>query len=119
MTTVRRLDRNHDWTFGQGLNNYATTSESVAQRVQTHLWSFLGDWFLDLEHGLPWLEKMGRNVDLPQLELMIKRCVLSTDGVREITDYQVNLDETNRALTVRITYQDIYQRTQMAEYRSN
>ena len=51
---VRRLDKNHDWTFGQGFSNYASESEAIAQNVQTRLWSFTNDWFLDLEHGLPW-----------------------------------------------------------------
>ena len=54
-TRVRRLDKNHDWTFGQGFSNYATESDAIAQNVQTRLWSFANDWFLDLEHGLPWL----------------------------------------------------------------
>ena len=28
---VRRLDKNHDWTFGQGFANYASESEAIAQ----------------------------------------------------------------------------------------
>ena len=49
---VRRIDKDGDWTFGQGRNNYADGGECVAQRVCTRLRSFQGDWFLDLEHGL-------------------------------------------------------------------
>ena len=56
---VRRLNKEHDWTFGQGFSNYATESDAIAQNVQTRLWSFANDWFLDLEHGLPW-GKYGR-----------------------------------------------------------
>lgn len=115
---VRRLDKNHDWTFGQGFTNYAIESEAIAQNVQTRLCSFTNDWFLDLEHGLPWLEQMGRNVDLGDWEIRIKKHVLQTDGVSKITSYESNLDPNTRKLVIDITYQDIYGAENSASYRS-
>lgn len=117
-TRVRRLDKNHDWTFGQGFSNYATESDAIAQNVQTRLWSFTNDWFLDLDHGLPWLEQMGRGVNLAEWEIKIKRHVLETDGVVKIIDYQATLDPDSRKLTISITYEDIYRKQQTAFYRS-
>ena len=113
---VRRLDKNHDWTFGQGFNSYATDSEAIAQNVQTRLWSFEKDWFLDLEHGLPWLEDMGRNANLEQLEIRIKRQVLETEGVVKITNYHAFLDPDNRQLNIQIEYEDIYQNMHQGRY---
>ncbi len=115
---VRRLDNNHDWTFGQGFANYAAQSEAIAQNVQTRLWSFTQDWFLDLDHGLPWLEQMGRNVNLSDWEIRIKRHVLQTDGVVKITEYKANLDTDTRRLQIVISYQDIYQQEHIARYSS-
>ncbi|OOF40934.1 hypothetical protein BKK47_02580 [Rodentibacter mrazii] len=115
---VRRLDKNHDWTFGQGFANYASESESIAQNVQTRLWSFANDWFLDLDHGLPWLEQMGRNVNLSDWEIRIKRHVLQTEGVAKITEYESNLDPDTRQLKITIGYQDIYGQEQSAQYES-
>ncbi|MDH2927215.1 hypothetical protein FW755_11140 [Lonepinella koalarum] len=115
--SVRRLDKNHDWTFGQGMNNYATESESIKQRVQTRLWSFTNDWFLDLEHGVPWLELMGRNVDWSKLEKEVKNCVLRTDGVASIVDYSTDLDVDTRKLIIQIEYQDIYYQTNTVTYQ--
>lgn len=80
MIKVRRLDHNHDWTFGQGRANYADHSEGIAQNVQCRLWSFANDWFLDLDHGLPWIEKMGRAVDLSELEMQVKNKCLKPKG---------------------------------------
>lgn len=105
---VRRLDNNHDWTFGQGFNNYAKESEAIAQCVKTRLWSFKGDWFLDLEHGLPYLETTGRQADLARLEMLIKREVLSVEGVERITAYSAELDNETRHLTINVSYLDIY-----------
>lgn len=115
---VRRLDKHHDWTFGQGFTNYAAQSEAIAQNVQTRLWSFVNDWFLDLEHGLPWLEQMGRNVNLSEWEIRLKRYVLQTDGVAKITEYEANLDPDTRQLHITIGYQDIYEQAHLARYSS-
>lgn len=114
---VRRLDANHDWTFGQGFANYAGESEAIAQCVQTRLWSFVNDWFLDLEHGLPWLEQMERAVNLADWEIKIKQQVLETIGVEKITAYHANFDPETRRLTVEIGYLDIYGNTHQSRYQ--
>lgn len=116
MRKVRRLDRNHDWTFGQGRANYAEQSEGIAQNVQCRLWSFVGDWFLDLEHGLPWLEKMGRAVDINELERQVKKQVLETEGVKQITQYQSRFDPKTRKLTISIHYLDQYEQENQVSY---
>ncbi|AOF54425.1 hypothetical protein BKG91_09345 [Rodentibacter caecimuris] len=113
---VRRLDKNHDWTFGQGFVNYASESEAIAQNVQTRLLSFANDWFLDLNHGLPWLEQMGHNVNLSDWEIRIKRHVLQTEGVIKITEYESIFDPDTRQLKITISYQDIYGQQQTARY---
>lgn len=112
---VRRLDQHHDWTFGQSFSNYAVKSEAIAQNVKTRLLSFERDWFLNLDHGLPWLAQMGKSVDLNRFEMLIKKQVLETDGVVKITSYQANVDE-QRKLTVEIGYEDVYGVTQTAIY---
>lgn len=115
---VRRLDKNHDWTFGQGFANYANESEAIAQCVKTRLWSFTNDWFLDLNHGLPWLEKMGRRVDLSLWEMRIKRYVLETYGVKSISSYVADYNPDTRKLTIDISYIDIFNEEQTVSYRS-
>ncbi|HBO2187219.1 TPA: hypothetical protein ACNFRY_005014 [Pseudomonas aeruginosa] len=112
---VRRIDEEGDWLFGQGRNNYADTGESVMQRVCTCLRSFEGDWFLDLEHGLPWFERMARPADLAGLEADLKRCILLTDGVSEILDFQLAVDPQDRRLKIAISLRDRYGGTQAAE----
>lgn len=115
---VRRLDKKHDWTFGNGFNSYANQSESIAQCVTTRLWSFTNDWFLDLNHGLPWLDKMGKAINLSELELKIKRQVLETQGVKQLTHYESNFNADERTLTIIVDYLDIYGTSHSAVYRS-
>lgn len=113
--TVRRLDKNHDWTFGQGLGNYANDSEEIAQNVKTRLLSFENDWFLDLEHGLPWLEAMDKASRLADLEPTVKRTVLETEGVVRIIGYKEELNK-ERKLTISINYVDRFGVEQTAVY---
>lgn len=54
---VRKLDAARDMTFGQSAQNFLVDSpEAVAQVVETTLKLFLGEWYLDLNAGTPWLE---------------------------------------------------------------
>ncbi|ETD72975.1 hypothetical protein V757_01140 [Pelistega indica] len=105
---VRRLDSNHDWTFGSGYSNYAQDSEAIAQAVKTRLWSFKGDWFLDLEHGIPWFEQMER-VDLKRLEVPLMAYILETDGVKQIDSFTMTHDSENRKLLIEVSYTDIFE----------
>lgn len=105
---VRRIDKNGDWTFGRGRNSYASTGESVAQRVKTRLQSFKGDWFLDLDHGLPWFARFEKPADLALLEGDIKRCILETPGVDSLLVFSIDLDPETRKCRIAATVKDIY-----------
>ena len=63
----RRLDENHDYTFGKGLGNFLEDEvgnpEAVAQAIQTRLLLFTGEWWEDLRDGLPlWQKILGARV---------------------------------------------------------
>lgn len=105
---VRRLDDNHDWTFGSGHSNYAQDSEAIAQMVKTRLWSFRGDWFLDLEHGIPWFEQMEHIGNLARLEVPLTAYILETDGVQRIDEFNMTFESDTRRLLIEVTYTDIY-----------
>lgn len=105
---VRRLDKNGDWTFGSGRSNYATGSEAIYQCVLTALLSFRGDWFLDLEHGIPWFNYLRKNPDLMAMESSVKNTVLGVAGVERITDFDINLNPETRVATVSVGYVDTF-----------
>lgn len=105
---VRRLDANHDWTFGGGLRNYARDSEAIAQNVRTALLSLYSDWFMDLEHGVRWFRYLTKNPDLQAMETELKNTVLNVDGVSQLTGFEIDLDPDTRQGTVSVTYTDIF-----------
>lgn len=106
---VRRLDGNHDMTFGHGIADMAVDSESCAQRVKTRLLLLQGEWFLDMDAGVPWIQQITvKPANLPFAESVIKRTILETDGVSEIRKFGMALDRNTRKLTISATVATIY-----------
>ena len=111
---VRRLDRNHDWVFGNGLNDYSRHSGAIAQCIKTALLSLRTDWFLDNSQGIRWFDYLRKTPDIVAMENEIKEAVLSIDGVVEIIDFDISLDENTRGCTVSVIYNDIYQENRVS-----
>lgn len=105
---VRRLDDNHDWTFGSGRADYATQSEAIKQSVLTRLLSLRNDWFLNPEHGVRWFDYLRKNPNMIAMESEVKSTVLNTQGVEKITEFDITLNADTRAMTITVTYIDIY-----------
>lgn len=95
----RKLDVNGDYTFGQGDQNFfRDDAQAVAQAILTTLSLFQGEWFLDLEAGVPWLtEVVGFNT-APLYDTVIRNAILTKEGVKEIINYSSSL--VNRKLSV-------------------
>ncbi len=106
---VRRLDRNHDMTFGRGLASLAHNQEAVAQRVKTRLYLLQAEWFLDTEAGVPYLQRItAKPTDLFYTESVIKKTILETEGVEEITAFSMGYNRETRKLQIAATVTNIY-----------
>jgi len=108
---VRRLDRNHDMTFGHGFNDIASGAESAAQRLVCRLLTIKGEWFLNTDDGVPWWQPTGSSVrpimgaprDLQYTEAVIKAHILETDGIATIEGFLLAFDSERRRLLVTAT----------------
>lgn len=106
---IRRLDPAHDMTFGQGLANYARDAEATAQAVRTRLLLLLGEWFLDTDAGVPYLQEiMVKPANLPLAEAILKRTIIETEGVAELRSFGMALDPETRRLTIQATVANVY-----------
>lgn len=109
MQLTRRLDKNHDMTFGQGLQNFTVNSESVAECVQIRLLTFQEEWFLDTSAGVPYLQEIAtKPVDIPYAVALIKAEIAATDGVDELTAFNYQYDTATRKLSIQTTIRTIY-----------
>lgn len=111
----RALDENGDYSGGRGQGNFLINSPAcVAQSVLTRLRLWQGEWFLDTREGTPWLQRvLGRHAKTVY-DLAIKSRVLGTDGVTEIVAYASTLDTAKRVLSVTMTIDTIYGRTDIS-----
>lgn len=106
---VRRLDGNHDMTFGHGLADMAVEAEACAQNVRTRLLLLQEEWFLDTEAGVPWLQQiMVKPANLALAESIIKRTILETEDVSELRDFSLSFDRNTRRMTIAATVTNVY-----------
>jgi hypothetical protein len=104
---VRAQDANGDMTFGQSAANFlADSPQAVAQLVGTRLKLIVGEWFLDVTEGTPWMTQILGVRTQATRDAAIKRRILGTPGVAEISDYSSTV--VGRQLTVSCTLTTIY-----------
>ena len=86
--------RGGDWAF-------AVDREGIQQRISQVLKTIAGEWFLDLDYGLPYFEQiLIKNPNLPSLTDLFRRALLSVKGVSSVERLNLSLDTTSRTLTV-------------------
>lgn len=104
---VRQLDTNGDMTFGLSAANFLINSpQGVAQCINTRLGLIKGEWFLDTKEGTDWGGKILGRQPKAGYDAEIRRVILGTQGVSQITAYSSDL--TNRALTINATVMTDY-----------
>lgn len=87
-----------------------TDAEAVGQHARQRLMTHHGEWFLDNECGVPWLDDiLGRQYDPALAEAVIKAEIVQTHGVTEITSFSASFNPRRRELgaysiSVRTTY---------------
>lgn len=74
--------------------------EQVAQAVGIHLRTFLGEWFLDLDHGVPYLTDVLGKRRPEMVEAVLRSHILSVDGVLSINAFSLRIDPRTRVARV-------------------
>ncbi len=104
---IRALTSTGDWTFGAGINNYATGNAEVAINIQTRLLSFLGDCFFDTGAGIDWFNLLGSKNQVA-LQLAVAAVILNTANVTGGLQLSVTYNELTRALSIVYQVQTTY-----------
>lgn len=107
--TIRNLDVNHDWTFGNGQANYLHGDQEVLLNVQTRLLSFLNNCFWALNEGIDWWTRLERGQE-ESLENDIQNIILQTPNVATVNEIDVVLD-ANRQLNCTYSITTVYETT--------
>ncbi len=103
MTDIK-LDDNNDIAIENNDIVLITAVDEVRQRLLENLRTFKGEWFLDLELGIPYYQDiLKKNIDLNVIETILKDAILDSPGVLELLDFSLDLDDSTRQLDVNFT----------------
>jgi len=106
---VRALDKNNDWVFGKGRNNYIAGANLVAQKVATRIKSFKNDNPLNTEANIDWIDLLGRKGTEETILDEIERVTLTTEGVTGNVSIHASVHR-DRVQKIELSYDTTYGR---------
>lgn len=97
----KALNKDNDIFVSGGA--FATVSEGsqTVQHVRTRLRFFEGEWFLDLNEGLPYFQRiLKKPFDMADVESLLKSEILGTQDVESLTRFESSFNGNTRKLTI-------------------
>jgi len=86
----------HDIVFSNGAIETVNDGEKLAQDLKTRLKTNLGEVLLDNKYGFPYrLVFQSKRLNLSEVETLIKQYILSTEGVKRITQFFIDYSGGN------------------------
>ena len=84
-----------------------TDTEIVEQRIRQALLTFRGEWFLNVELGIPYYENiLGEKNSLPAIKAIFVDSIKKVEGAKELTKFEIKFDDNNRALAINFNVLD-------------
>lgn len=76
-------------------------AEAVAQGVLVRLRNIKGEWFLDLENGVPWFQSiLGSKYSEPEIRGIVSDAIGKSPGVTEIISLVISFSSSTRSLDI-------------------
>lgn len=105
----RRLDNDGDMTFGSQQKDFLRDAPTaVVQAVITRLKLWVDEWFLDTSEGTPYVQAALGKYTSQTIAPAIRERILTTEGVTEITAFEVIFNPDTRVAKVEATIETIY-----------
>lgn len=74
---------------------------AISQSVRTRLRFYRGEWFADLDVGVPWYETIFvKNPNLVAVRAALQSTVAGTKGIVEVLTFNLTLDPVTRTASV-------------------
>lgn len=106
--SVRKVDKNNDFTFGNSLRDYAREGEEVHQNVTTRLKSWYNDWFLGVDEYIDWEFLLSNLNTSEEIQKQVRAIILNTVGVARIISLNIEVNKTQRNATVECEYDTLF-----------
>lgn len=74
---------------------------ATAQRLKQRLRLFLGEWFLDRERGIPFIQQIFvKRPNAGLIDAIFKQEIISDPAILELQEFELDLDPETRVLTL-------------------
>ena len=79
------------------------SDEEIVQSLKQNLKTFLGEWFLDLSIGLPYIQIIFVKGTPPEvIDAALKNAIIKTEGIETLNNFQdLDLNSGTRALSAK------------------
>lgn len=78
--------------------------DTIQQHLISRLRSFRQEWFLNLDEGVPYFQEVLKKNPNPKIiDAIFKDVIVNTDGVIELTEFDLKFDTEARKLLVAFT----------------
>ena len=106
MTEFSLALNDSDFSIGRfGRIELSAPIKTVQDRIQTRLYTELGEWFLDVNVGVPWYPAknrdgiLGSKMQADNIGAIIRNQILTVDGVVRIEEFTLSQDMSTRTVT--------------------
>jgi hypothetical protein len=102
MTFDLALAADHDLDLSRsGDASLLDGAERIAQQIKVSLQTLLGEWFLDVTVGVPYLERvLVKTPDRAAIEAIFRTRITAVEGVRFVRRLDLMIDHQGRALAI-------------------
>lgn len=88
---------------------FIDNAERVAQQIKIQLLTMLGEWFLDITHGVPYLEYiLVKNPNFELIRQILKEQIQNVDDVEAVNSLELDYDSRQRRLSVTYAAETTY-----------
>lgn len=93
-------EKTHDLALN-GDVMFIDNAERVAQQIKIQLLTFLGEWFLDVTHGVPYLDYVFiKNPNFTLIRELFREQILKVDGVTNLVNIDIDFNPATRQMSL-------------------
>ena len=97
------VELNSDWDIEPTGSNLTlvTGADAIKQHLGQRLKTFYGEWFLDMEKGIPYFQQvLKKNPDPVVIDSIFKREIIDTPGILQLLEFDLSIDNATRILAL-------------------
>lgn len=93
--------KKHDIILENGDIVFIDNAERVAQQIKIQLLTFLGEWFLDVTYGVPYLDYvLVKNPNFTLIRQIFWEQILKVEDVESVDSIEIEYNNSERTVTV-------------------